>query len=77
MRYQLLNYVKTKGGNKFVFCHTYNEKIRMKECGKEEGNRIIVASPEDLFKLNIDIDFKLLDYQPLFINRDDLIVEEA
>ena len=55
-------------------CHTSNGKIRMKNCGKE-GNLIIVASPEDLFKLNID--FKLLDYQPLFINRDDLIVEEA
>ena len=49
----------------------------MKECGKEEGNWIIVVSPEDLFKLNINIDFKLFDYQPLFINHDDLIVEEA
>ena len=58
-------------------CRTYNGKIRMKECGKEEGKWIIVASPENLFKLNIDIDFKLLDYQPLFRNRDDLIVEEA
>ena len=68
--------MKTKCGNKFVICHTYNGKIRMKECGKE-GNWIIVALPEDLFKLNIDIDFKLLDCQPLFINRDNLIVEEA
>ena len=58
-------------------CHTYNGKIRMKECGKEEGKWITVASPKDLFKLNIDIDLKLLDYQPLFINRDDLIVAEA
>ena len=57
-------------------CHTYYGKIRMKECGKE-GNWIIVASPEHLLKLNIDIDFELLDYQPLFINRNDLIVEEA
>ena len=69
--------MKTKCGNKFVMCHTYNGKIRMKECGKKEGNSIIVASSEDLFKLNIDINFKLLDYQPLFINRDDLIVKEA
>ena len=49
----------------------------MKKCGKEKGKWIIVASPGDLFKLNIDIDFKLLDYQPLVKNRDDLIVEEA
>ena len=53
-------------------CRTYNGKIRMNECGKEEGKWIIVALPEDLFKLNIDI-----DCQPLFINRDDLIFEEA
>ena len=35
--------------------HTFYGKIRLKECGKEEGNWITVASPEDLFKLNIDI----------------------
>ena len=74
LRYKLLNYVKTKCGNKIVMC---NGKIRMKKCGKEEGNWIIVASPEDLFKLSNDIDFILFGYQPLFINRDDLIVEEA
>ena len=62
LRYKLQNYVKTKCGNKFVMCHTYNGKIIMKECGKEEGKWIILASPEDLFKLNTDIDFKLLDY---------------
>ena len=33
LRYKLQNYVKTKCGNKFVMCHTYNRKIRMKECG--------------------------------------------
>ena len=55
--------------------HNYNEKIRIKEFGKEEGKWIIVSSPEDLFKLNIDIDFKILDYQPLSIS-DDLIVKE-
>ena len=48
----------------------------MKECDKEEGKYpLIVSSPEDLFKLNIDIDFKFLDYRLLFINCDDLIVE--
>ena len=61
--------MKTKCGDKFVMCHTCNEKIRMNECGKE-GNWIVVSSAYDLFKLNID-------YQLLFINRDVLIVEEA
>ena len=60
-QYKLLNYVKTKSSDKFVMCHTYNEKITMKECGKEEGNWIIVSSsPKDLFKLNIDIDLKFI-----------------
>ena len=60
LRYKLLNYVKTKCDNKFVMCHKYNGKIRMKECGKEEGNWIIVGSPEDLFKLKIEIDLNCL-----------------
>ena len=29
----------------------------------------------DLFNVNIDFDFKLLDYRPSFINRDDLVVK--
>ena len=77
LRCKQLNSVKTKCGDKFVMCHPYNGKIRMKDCGKEEQNWIIVSSPEDLFKLNTDINFKMLDYQPSFINSDDLIVEEA
>ena len=51
LRYKLLNYVRTKCGDKFVMCHTYNGKIKMKECGKEEGNWIIVASPKHVSKL--------------------------
>ena len=53
--------MKTKRGDKFAMCHTYDGKIRMKKCDKEKGNRIIVSSA-DLSKLKTDIDFKLLDY---------------
>ena len=41
LRYKLLNYVKTKCGNKFVMCHTYNGKIRMKECGKKKESGLM------------------------------------
>ena len=71
LRYKILNYVKTR----FVMCHSYNGKIRMKEAGKEDGIWIIVTSPDDLFNLNIVIDFAALNFQPLFINRQDLIVD--
>jgi len=29
------------------------------------GNWITISSPEQLFKLNIDVDFKKLNYNPL------------
>ena len=47
----------------------------MKEAGKEEGKWIIVTSPDDLFHLNIEIDFAALNFQLLFINRQDLIAD--
>ena len=75
LRYKLLNYVKTKCNDRFVMCHSYNGKIRMKETDEEERKCIIVTSPDDLFNLNIKIDFAALNFQPLFINRQDLIVD--
>ena len=75
LRYKLLNYVKTKCNDRFVMCHSYNGKIRMKEAGKEGGKWIIVTSPDDLFNLNIEIDFAALNFQPPFINLQDLIVD--
>ena len=69
LRYKLLNCVTTKCNDRFVMCHSYNGKIKMKEAGKKEGKWIIVTSPDDLFNLNIEIDFAALNFQPLFINR--------
>ena len=32
------------------------------------NNWLVVKSPDDLFKLGIDIDFEKLNYKPLLIN---------
>ena len=32
------------------------------------GEWLMVSSPDDLFKLDIDVNFRLLDYKPLLIN---------
>ena len=56
-------------------CHSYNGKIRMKEAGKKEVKWITITLPDDLFNLNIEIDLATLNFQPLFINRQDLIVD--
>jgi len=59
-----------------------NEKIcfRMKKSAREQGvltdggrdedtgNWIVISSPEDLFRYNIDVDFVKLDYKPLLVN---------
>ena len=41
--------------------------------GKDEGtgNRIVISSPDDPFRLDVDVDFAKLNYKPLLINRDD------
>ena len=50
--------------------------LRKKSEDEGKGNWIVVSSPDDLLNLSIDnIDFKALNYQPLFINRSDLIVK--
>ena len=64
-----------------MLCHTYNGRIRMKKSARKQGiklqdgdidegvgNWLTVSSPDDLFRLNIDVDFKLLDHKPLLIN---------
>ena len=55
-RHELLNYVKTKCNHRFVMCHSYNGKIKMKKAGKEKGKWIIVTSPDGLsiYSSNID-----------------------
>ena len=82
LRQKLLNYVKNECEEKFVLCHTFNGRIRMKrsakiygDIGDDEkdegiGEWIYITSPEDLFQLNIDVDLEKLDYKPLFVNVD-------
>ena len=37
-----------------------------------------MSSPDDLFELGFDkIDFKALNFQPLFINHSDLVAEDS
>ena len=80
LRSKLLNYVKNHCDGEFVLCHTYNGRIRMKKSARKHGNLLtdekdegvgewlMVSSPDDLFKLDIDVNFRLLDYKPLLIN---------
>ena len=83
LRSKLLNYVKNDCDGKFVLCQTYNGRIRMKRSSREQGvltnggkdegtgNWIVISSPDDLFRLDVDVDFAKLNYKPLLINRDD------
>ena len=83
LRSKLLNYVKNDCDGKFVLCHTYNGRIRMKRSAREQGvltvdgkdegtgNWIVISSPDDLFRLDVEVDFAKLNYKPLLINRDD------
>ena len=80
LRSKLLNYVKNHCDGEFVLCHTYNGRIRMKKSARKHGNLLtdgkdegvgewlMVSSLDDLFKLDIDVNFRLLDYKPLLIN---------
>ena len=77
LRYKLLNYTETKCNDRLVVCQSYNCKIKIKEVGKEEGKWIVVTSPDDLFNSGIKIDFKTHNFQPLFINRKNLIIDIA
>ena len=75
LRMKLFYSLKNECCNQFVMVHTYNRKIRMKKAAQQTdveynshnqdkgiGNWLTVTSPDDLFKLNIDIDFKKLNY---------------
>ena len=72
----MLKYVKKVGKNKFVFFHTINEKIRMKQSGTINnnendagtGNRLTIESPDDLFKYGININFDKLNHTFLKFN---------
>ena len=80
LRSTLLRYVKTECDGKFVLCHTYNGKIRMKQSAKFFGKQIssskdegfgdwiVIFSPDDLFRYDIDVDFAKFNYKPLMFN---------
>ena len=80
LRSKLLQYVKKECNNKNLLCHTNNGNIRMKKSAKKEGligvNEkdfgtspwLVVSTPDDLFKHNVDINFSKLNYQPLLFN---------
>ena len=69
--------VKNECNGKFVLCHTYNGRIRMKRSAREQGvmtdggkdegtgNWIVISSPDDLFRHDVDVDFAKVDYKPM------------
>ena len=73
LRAKLLRYVKDECNNQFEQIHAQNDSILMKtsaETDESQSNErkskwIKVDSPDHLYRYNIDIDFKNLDYMPL------------
>ena len=79
---KLLHYIEQESNNnKFVQGHATNGKICLKQSAVKEGlsldengkdpktgNWMTIASPDDLFKLNIDTDFEKLNYDPFWYN---------
>ena len=82
LRSKLLYYIKNECEGRFVLCHTLNGRIRMKKSAKYEGkigkneedegigDWITISTPDDLFKHNVNLDFKKLNYLPLLFNDD-------
>ena len=81
IRAKLLRYLKNECDNDFVQIHTINGKIRFKKSAVKEGlpldengkdpgtgNWLTVTSPDDLFKVGVDIDFTKFSYPPLNYN---------
>ena len=77
LRSKLLRYVKKECDNDFVLCHSYNGKIRMKKSAQKAGlpldkngndqgtgKWLTITSVDDLFKINVDVDFEKLNYLP-------------
>ena len=73
LRAKLLRYVKDECNNQFEQIHTKSGSILMKtssetdesQQNERKGQWIKIDSPGDLYRYNIDIDFKKLDYMPL------------
>ena len=58
----------------FEWKRSAREQGVLTDGGKDEGtgNWIVISSPDDLFRLDVDVDFAKLNYKPLLINKDDL-----
>ena len=82
-RAKLLRYLKEECDNNFVLIHTLNGKIRFKKSAAKNGQPLdengrdagfgkwlTVDSPDDLFKVGIDIDFAKFSHSPLNYNVD-------
>ena len=73
LRAKLLRYVKGKCNNQFEQIHTKNGSILMKTSAETDELQPIerkdiwikIDSPDDLYRYNINIDFKKLDFMPL------------
>ena len=74
MSQKLVYYVKKERDVKFVQCHMFSGKIRMKNAlangDKNEGvgDWITIISSENLFKPSVDLDFEKLYYKLLLFN---------
>ena len=81
LRSKLLRYATKECNNDFVLCHSHNGKIRMKKSalktgfpldknGNDQGTGkwLTVTSVDDLFKINVDVDFDKLYYLPFKYN---------
>ena len=81
LRSKLLRYVKKECDNDFVLCHSYNGKIRMKKSAQKAGlpldkngndqgtgKWLTITSVDDLFKINVDVDFEKLNFLPFKYN---------
>ena len=47
-----------------------SEQVVLTDGNKDEGtgNWIVISSPEDLFRVDIDVDFAKLDNEPILMN---------
>ena len=62
-RAKLLWYVKNKCDGRFVKAHTRdgNIRVQLREAQGDDDDWHYIRSPEDLFKFNVDFDFKLFN----------------
>ena len=62
-RSKLLWYAKKQCDGRFVKCHTKNGDIyaKLKEAQEEDDDWVVIKTPEDFFKFDIEVDFSKLN----------------